>query len=134
MSEKVESILLNNIPPILRLVAGKLDAAQQLAVRNALFAMAGEMSNEQTIAISEEDGPVRIEGLVHAQRAVGEKLAALPSDKQGSQAAQQLALCGEALSEIRDSFHLALEEGLEAKVNVRRLADALQEESLGSAG
>ncbi len=129
MSEKIESILLNNIPPILRLVAGKLDADTQLRVRNALVAMAGELSNEQTIAISEEDGPARIEGLMRAQAAVADKLSALPADKQSSPAAQQLAVCGEALGEIRDSFELALDEGLNATVNVRRLAEALQAEA-----
>ncbi|MBP5857941.1 hypothetical protein KAJ83_13055 [Marivibrio halodurans] len=128
MSEKIESILLNNIPPILRLVAGKIDASGELMVRNALFAMAGELSSEQTIAISEEDGPARIEGLVRAQKAVTDKLGALPNDKQETPAAQQLALCGEALGEIKESFLLAIEEGLTAKVNVRRLADALRED------
>lgn len=129
MSEKIESILLNNIPPILRLVAGKIDANGDLPVRNALFAMAGELSSEQTIAIAEEDGGARIEGLVRAEKAVADKLSALPGDKQDSTAAQQLALCGEALGEIKESFVLALEEGLNATVNVRRLADALQEEA-----
>ncbi|MCR9222284.1 MAG: hypothetical protein NXI21_18840 [Alphaproteobacteria bacterium] len=127
MSERVESILLNNIPAILRLVAGNLDAKRQLAVRNALVAMAGELSTERTIAISDEDGQARIEGLMRAHEAVEQKLSSLPADKRGGAAAEQLALCGQALAEMRDSFELALEEGLSARVNVRRLADAIQD-------
>jgi len=127
MSERVETILLNNIPAILRLVAGKLDAERQLAERNALVAMAGELAQEQTIGISSADGDDRINGLMRAKEAVEQKLAALPADKKNSPAAEQLAICGHALGEIKDSFELALEEGLTANVNLRRLAQAMRE-------
>lgn len=131
MSERVETILLNNIPAILRLVAGKLDADKQLPVRNALVAMAGELAQEQTIGISAEDGDDRINGLMRAKEAVEQKLAALPADKKQSPAAEQLAICGHALGEIKDSFELALEEGLTANVNLRRLAQAMRDGETG---